>query len=132
MASIYEMKPFFVLERWRVTNLVLPEVFKLQSNNPHNKYKAEIHKDDSQLGIEFTLNKTTSKFIHASEKLNLDYATSFAKFGNVLFGRYQTDRKQVLHEHFLKPVDPEVVKPVQDCAWLRTSCMQLICFWSAF
>jgi hypothetical protein len=46
----------------------------------------------------------------------LDYVTSFAKFGNVLLGRYQTDCKQVLHEHFPKPVDPEVVEPAQDCA----------------
>jgi hypothetical protein len=46
----------------------------------------------------------------------VDYVTSFAKFGNVLIGGYQTNWKQVLHEHFLVPVDPEVVKPAQDHA----------------
>jgi hypothetical protein len=60
---------------------VLPKVYKLQSNDLHNKYKAEIHKDDGQLGIEFTLNKMISEFIRASAKLNLDYVTSFAKSG---------------------------------------------------
>jgi hypothetical protein len=95
---------------------VLPEVYKLQSNNPYNKYKAEIHKDDGQLGIKFTLNKMISEFIHALKKLNLDYVTSFAEFGNVLLGRYQTNWKQVLHEHFPEPVDPEVVKPAHDRA----------------
>ncbi len=75
---------------------MLPKVYKLQSNNPHNKYKAEIHKDDGLLGIEFTLDKTISEFIRTSEKLNLVYDTSFAKFGNVLLGCYQTDWKQVL------------------------------------
>ncbi len=89
---------------------MLPEVCKLQSNDPRNKFKAEIHKDDGLLGIKFTLNKTISKFIRMSEKLNLDYVTSFAKFGNVLLGRLQ-----VLHEHFPEPVDPEVANPVQDC-----------------
>ena len=48
--------------------------------------------------------------------MNLDYVTSFVKFGNVLLGRYQTDWKQVLHEHFPEPVNPEVAKPAQDCA----------------
>ncbi len=95
---------------------MLPEVYKLQSNNPRNKFKAKIHKDDGLLGTKFTLDKTISEFIRASEKLNLEYVTSFAKFGNVLLGRYQTDWKQVLHEHFPEPVDPEVAKPAQDCA----------------
>jgi hypothetical protein len=88
----------------------------LQSNDPCNKYKAKIHKDDGLLGIEFTLNKTIFKFIRMSEKMNLDYVTSFAEFGNVLLGRYQTNWKQVFHEHFPEPIDPEVAKPAQDCA----------------
>jgi hypothetical protein len=98
------------------TKTVLPKVYKLlsKSNNPHSKYKAEIHKDDGQLGIKFTLNKRISKFIHLLEKLNLDYVKGFAKFCNVLLGRYQTNWKQVLHEHFPEPVDPEVVEPAQD------------------
>jgi hypothetical protein len=116
MASIYKKKPFFVLQcRWD-TKTVLPEVYKLQSNDPRNKYKAEIYKDDGQLGIKFTLDKMISAFICASKKLNLDYVTSFAKFGNVLLGRYQIDWKQVLQKHFPEPIDPEVIKPVQDRA----------------
>ncbi len=112
--AIYKKKPFFVLQHQWDTKTVLPKVYKYQSNDPRNKYKAEIHKDDSQLGIEFTLDKTISKFICALEKLNLYYVTSFSKFGNVLLGRYQTDWKQVLHQHFPEPVDPEVAKPAQD------------------
>jgi hypothetical protein len=97
------------------TKTVLPEVHKLQRNDLHNKYKAEIYKDDGLFGIKFTLNKTISKFICVSKKLNLDFVTSFAKFGNVLLGCYQTDWKQVLHEHFREPVDPKVAKLAQDC-----------------
>ncbi len=95
---------------------MLPEVYKLQSINPRNKYKAKIHMDDGLVRINFTLNKMISKFIRTSQKLNLDYVTSFAKFGNVLLGRYQTNWKQVLHEHFPESVNTEVVKPAQDCA----------------
>jgi hypothetical protein len=116
MASIYKKKPFFVLQRRWDTKTVLPEVYKLQSNDLCNKHKAEIHKDDGLLGIKFTLNKTISKLIRASEKLNLDYVTSFTEFGNVLLGHYQTCWKQELYEHFLELVDPEVLKPAQDCA----------------
>jgi hypothetical protein len=109
-------KAFFVLQRRWDTKTVLPKVYKLQSNNPRIKYKAEIHKDDGLLGIKFTLDKTISEFIRASEKLNLDYVTSFAEFGNVLLGRYQTNWKQVLHVLFPEPVDTEVVEPAQDRA----------------
>jgi hypothetical protein len=63
--------------------------------------------------------------------LNLDYVTSFAKFGNVLLSRYHTDWKQVLHEHFPKPVDTEVAKLTQDRAlaenFLRAINLFLIC-----
>ncbi len=116
MASIYKKKPFFVLQRQWDTKTVLPEVYKLQSNDPRNKHKTEIHKDDGLLGIMFTLNKMISKFIRASKNLNLDYVTSFDKFGNVFLGGDQTNWKQVLHEHFPQPVDPEVVEPAQDRA----------------
>ncbi len=95
---------------------MLPKISKLQSNDLRNKYTAKIHKDDGLLGVEFTLDKTISEFICVSEKLNLDYVTSFAEFGNVLLGCYQADWKQVLHEHFPVPVDTEVVRPAQDCA----------------
>ncbi len=95
---------------------MLPKVYKLQSNHLRNKYKAKIHKDGGLLWIGFTLNKTIPKLIRTLEKLNLDYITSFAEFGNVLLGRYQTDWKQVLQKHFPEPVDPEVAKPAQDRA----------------
>jgi hypothetical protein len=114
MASVYEKKPFFVLQHRWDTKTVLPKIYKLQSNDPRNKFKAEIHKDDGLLGVEFTLDKMITEFIRALEKLNLDYVTSFAKFGNLLLGRYQTDWKQVLHKHFPEPVDTEVVRPAQD------------------
>jgi hypothetical protein len=82
MASIYKKKPFFMLQFWWDTKTVLPEVYKLQSNDLRNNYKAKSHKDNGQLGIKFTLDKTILEFIHALEKLNLDYVTSVAKFGN--------------------------------------------------
>jgi hypothetical protein len=106
-------KPFFVLQHWWDTKTVLPEVYKLQGNNLGNKYKAANHKDDGQLGIKFTLNKMISKFILTMEKLNFEYVTSFAEFGNVLLGHYQTDWKQTLHKHFPEPINPEVVEPTQ-------------------
>jgi hypothetical protein len=109
-------KTFFVLQRRWDTKKVIPKIYKLQSNDPRNKYKAKIHKDDGLLRVEFTLNKMISEFIRALEKLNLDYITSFAEFGNVLLGRYQTNWKQVLHEHFLEPVGTEVIRPAQDRA----------------
>jgi hypothetical protein len=104
----------------------------LQSNDPRNKYKAKIHKDDDLLGIKFTLNKRISEFIRTLEKLNLDYITSFAEFGNVLLGHYQTNWKQVLHKHFPEPVvNPEVAELAQDCAlaenFLRAIDLFLIC-----
>ena len=58
-----------MLQRWWNTKTVLLKVFKLQSNSLRNKYKAEIHKDDGLLGIEFTLDKTIFEFIYMSEKL---------------------------------------------------------------
>jgi hypothetical protein len=115
MASVYEKMPFFVLQRHWDTKTVLPKIYKLQSNDPCNKFKVEIHKDDGLLEVEFTLDKTITEFICALEKLNLDYLRSFAEFGNLLLGRYQTDWKQVLHEHFPEPVDTEVVGLAQDC-----------------
>jgi hypothetical protein len=68
MASIYEKKPFFVLQRHWDAKTVLSKVYKLQSKDPHNKYKAKIHKDDGLLGIKFTLDKTISEFICAWKK----------------------------------------------------------------
>ncbi len=50
MACNYEKPPFFKLSREWDAKTKLPEVYKLQSNNPQIKYKAEIHKDSGALG----------------------------------------------------------------------------------
>ena len=111
MASIYERAPLFENRKTWSEKTPLGDVYKLQSNNPHNKFKAEIHKDSGNLGIEFTLDKTIDDFIHGAEKVDLDYQGSFLEFENVLHGRYLTDWKQVLHEHFPEPVDPLIEVP---------------------
>ena len=92
----------------------LGDVYKLQSNSPRNKQKAEIHKDSGQFGIKFTLDKTINDFVHGAEKVDLDYTESFLEFENVLLGRFLTDWKQVLHEYFPEPVDPAMVLPEHD------------------
>ena len=115
MASIYERAPLFENRKTWSEKTPLGDVYKLQSNNPRNKFKAEIHKDSGNLGIEFTLDKTINDFIRGAEKVDLDYQGSFLEFENVLQGRYLTDWKQVLHEHFPEPVDPSIkVLPEQD------------------
>jgi hypothetical protein len=86
----------------------------LQSNDPRNKYKAEIHKDSGTLGIEFTLDRTITNFITNSVRIDLDYVQSFAEFGNVLQGRLLSDWKQILSDHFPEPVDLETVLPTHD------------------
>jgi hypothetical protein len=114
MASIYERTPFFKAQKTWTEKTPLGDVYKLQSNLARNKQKAEIHKDSGQLGIEFTLDKTINDFVRGAEKVDLDYTESFQEFENVLLGRYQTDWKQVLHEHFPEPVDPTAVLPEHD------------------
>jgi hypothetical protein len=64
MASIFEKKPFFKSTREWDAKTKLNEVYKLQSNDLHNKYKAEIPKDSGSLRIEFTLDQTITDFIH--------------------------------------------------------------------
>ena len=115
MASIYERAPLFENRKTWSEKTPLGDVYKLQSNNSRNNFKAEIHKDSGNLGIEFTLDKTIDDFIRGAEKVDLDYQGSFLEFENVLQGRYLTDWKQVLHEHFPEPVDPSIeVPPEQD------------------
>ena len=111
MASIFEKKPLFKTAREWDAKTKLNEVYKLQSNDPRNKYKAEIPKDSGSLGIEFTLDRTITEFIRGTERVNLDYVQSFAEFGNVLQGRLLSDWKQVLDDHFPEPADPESVSP---------------------
>ena len=86
------------------------------SNDARNNKRAEIQKDSGQFGLEFTLNKTINDFVRRAEKFDLDNAESSLEFKNVLQGRYLTDWKQVLHEHFPEPVDAMMVLPELDCS----------------
>jgi hypothetical protein len=59
MASIFEKEPLYkVVKAWDDNNPSLSEVYKLQSNNLQNKSLVEIHKDNGNYGIKFTINKT--------------------------------------------------------------------------
>ncbi len=62
MALIYEKPLHFVLDKTRDKKTWLFKTFKLQSNDLHNKFKAEVHQDSGKLGIKFTVNKTVPKF----------------------------------------------------------------------
>jgi len=77
----------------------------LTSHNPRNKNKAEIHKDSGLYGIEFTVDKTTPNFNKGVDKVELDYATAFVEFENVLEGVLNSAWKYVLKEHFPEPMD---------------------------
>ena len=114
MASINKRTPFLKGQKTWTEKTPLGDVYKLQSNSPRNKQKAEIHKDSGQFGIKFTLDKTINDFVHGAEKVDLDYTESFLEFENVLLGRFLTDWKQVLHEYFPEPVDPAMVLPEHD------------------
>ena len=103
MAIIYEKPPFFKLSREWDAKTKLPEVYKLQSNNPRTKCKAKIHKDLGTLGIEFTLDQTITVFITNSVRINLDYVQSFSEFGNMLQGWLLSDWKHILTPHWSLP-----------------------------
>ncbi len=63
MASIYEKVLLYkVVKTWEDNDPNLSEVYKLQSNNTHNKSRVEIHKDNGKYGIEFTIDKTIPEF----------------------------------------------------------------------
>ncbi len=99
MASIFKKKPFFKTAREWDAKTNFNEVYKLQSNDPRIKYKAEILKDLGGLGIEFTLDQTITDFIRGTKRVNLDYVQSFAEFGNVLQGRLLSNWKEVLDDN---------------------------------
>jgi hypothetical protein len=86
----------------------------LQSSNSRNKIKAKVHQDSGKLGVEFTINKMIPEFEKGTKKINLDYTHSFVEFKNVLQGQYKTAWKQVIHEHFPEPTNPENVSVKQD------------------
>jgi hypothetical protein len=116
MALIYEKLPCFVLEKTWDKKILLPKTYKLQSNDPCNKVKAEIHQVSGKFGIEFTVNKTIPEFEMGAEKNNLDWAHSFVEFKNVLQGQYKAAWKQVLHENFLEPDDSAMVPAEHNCS----------------
>jgi hypothetical protein len=116
MASIFEKKPFLKSTCKWDAKTKFNKVYKLQSNDLRNKYKAEIPKDSGSLGIEFTLNQTITGFIRGAKRVNLDYVQSFAKFGNVLQGCLLSDWKQVLADNFPESVDPETASPAHNCS----------------
>ena len=105
MASIYKKPPLFKLQKTWNEKTILPEVYKLTSPNPCNKNKAEIHKDSGLYGIEFTVDKTIPDFNKGADKVELDYATAFVEFENVLEGALNLAWKYVLKEHFPEPMD---------------------------
>ena len=55
--------------------------------------------------IEFTVDKTIPNFNKGADKVELDYATAFAEFENVLEGALNSAWKYVLKEHFPEPMD---------------------------
>ena len=81
------------------------KVYKLTSPNPYNKNKVEIHKDSGLYGIEFTVDKSISDFNKGADKVELDYASTFIEFENVLEGALNSAWKYVLKEHFPEPID---------------------------
>ncbi len=117
-ASIFEKVPLYkVVKAWNNNDPNLSEVYKLQSNDPQNKSCIEIHKDNGNYGIKFTIDKTISEFNKGAEKCDLNWSESFVEFKNVLQGHHKTAWKQVLHEHFPEPVNATVPVPVtQDCS----------------
>ncbi len=94
----------------------------MQSNNSCNKIKAKVHQDSEKLGVEFTVNKMIPDFKKGAKKINLDFSHSFVEFENVLQGQYKTAWKQVVHEHFLEPTNPENVPAKQDCSTEENFC----------
>jgi hypothetical protein len=114
MASIYEKPPHFVLEKTWDKKTQLPETYKLQSNDSHNKIKAKVHQDSGKPGVEFKVNNTIPNFKKGAKKINLNFSHSFVEFKNVLQGQYKTAWKLVMHKHFPEPTNPENVPIKQD------------------
>jgi hypothetical protein len=118
MASIYKKVPLYkVVKAWEDNNPNLSEVYKLQSNDPQNKIRSKIHKDNGKYGIKFTIDKTIPEFTKGAEKCGLNSSDSFVEFENVLQGHHKTAWKQVFHEPFPEPVNATVPVPAtQDCS----------------
>ena len=111
MASIYEKEPFIYGKKTWDANSRLPEVYKLQSNEPANKAKAEVHRDSGTLGLEFTVDRTIPDFERGAENLNLDWSHSFTEVENCLDGNLKSAWKHVLDTYFPEPADATEVVP---------------------
>ena len=77
----------------------------MTSPNRCNKNKAKIHKDSGLYRIEFTVDKMIPDFNKGADKVELDYATAFVEFENVLEGALNSAWKYVLKEHCSEPID---------------------------
>jgi hypothetical protein len=108
MASFYEKPSHFVLEKTWDEKTRLPKTYKLQSSYSRNKIKAKVQQDSGNLGVVLLLTERSLSL----KKGPRDYAHSFVEFKNVLQGQYKTAWKQVIHEHFPEPTNPENV-PVE-------------------
>ncbi len=127
MALIYKKVPLYkVVKTWDDNDPNLSEVYKLQSNNSHNKHWVKIHKDNGKYGIKFTIDKTIPEFNKGAEKCDLNWADSFGEFENVLQGHHKTAWKQVLHEHFAELVDVTVPVPAMQDRSLKENFHRVI------
>jgi hypothetical protein len=81
MASTYKKVPLYkVVKTWEDNDPNLSKVFKLQSNNTCNKSRVEIHKDNGNYCIEFTIDKTIPEFNKGAKKCNLNnWSNPFAR-----------------------------------------------------
>jgi hypothetical protein len=70
MASIYEKLPHYLLAKTWDEKTSLPEIYKLQSNDSHNKVKAKVHKDSGKLSVKFTVNKSIPDFNKGAKKIS--------------------------------------------------------------
>jgi hypothetical protein len=114
MASIYEKPPHFTRVKAWDEKTPLSETYKLQSNDTHNKVKAEVYQNSGKLGIEFTVDKTIPNFNKGAKKIHLNWTNLFLEFENVLLGQYKTAWKQILHEFYPEPVDVAIVPAKED------------------
>ncbi len=68
LALIFEKVLLYeVVKAWDNKNPNLSKIYKLQSNNPQNKSRVEIHKANGKYGIKFTIDKTIPKFNKGAE-----------------------------------------------------------------
>ncbi len=115
MASIYKKLPLALLEKSFDKKNLPKEVYKMQKKDQRfNKLKAEVHFDSGWLGVEFTADKTIPDFNKGAENIHLNWTKPFNKFENVLKGQYKMAWKQVMHDHFLEPVDAVMVPNEHD------------------